>query len=176
MVWIGPLHLSWSFIMERYCQTLGHLVTSRVHPWKSLANNVIHRQQFKSVEYRFPNVALLAKLPPVVGRRLQRHAPDHAFVLNSPTSQHTVHGHLKTLFTGFFSTLVGRPLAVVREQLPDLVSSWAQLSFDDGRDLMNAAEVKVLGPVNRDATFIVVRCVPSSVSSPSVLTSSLLTV
>ncbi|KAK4690203.1 hypothetical protein P7C70_g9653, partial [Phenoliferia sp. Uapishka_3] len=53
MLAIGPLHLVWSFCMERYCQTLGNLVTSKLHPWTSLFYNVIRAEQLKACKSRY---------------------------------------------------------------------------------------------------------------------------
>ncbi|GAA5931369.1 uncharacterized protein JCM15063_001447 [Sporobolomyces koalae] len=54
--WLGPLHLSWSFVVERYCQHAEKFVTSKFSPYASLALSVLRLEQMKSVKRRYPAV------------------------------------------------------------------------------------------------------------------------
>ncbi|GAA5918779.1 hypothetical protein JCM5296_005483 [Sporobolomyces johnsonii] len=52
--WLGPLHLSWSFVMECYCQVAGWLVRSILFPYANMANQIVHCLQLIAVAAHYP--------------------------------------------------------------------------------------------------------------------------
>ncbi|KAK4699900.1 hypothetical protein P7C70_g6352, partial [Phenoliferia sp. Uapishka_3] len=146
MTWCGPLHLYWSFIMERYCQMLGNLVTSKLHPYKSLSNNLETQQRLKSISNRFAAVRTALQLPPKKPKYtfLER----EFFKLASPHTTLRLAGSLRSNLIGYFSAARCAPGLVpsasqrktTEKHLPTHASSWAQIQFDDNRDHIDAAD------------------------------------
>ncbi|GAA5943238.1 uncharacterized protein JCM15063_005303 [Sporobolomyces koalae] len=54
--WLGPFHLSRSFLVERYRQHARSLVKTKRFPYASLAQSVLRIEQMKSVKWRYPQV------------------------------------------------------------------------------------------------------------------------
>lgn len=175
MLWSGPLHLYWAFIMERYCQFIGNLVSSKLHPYKSLSNNLEMVERLKIIRYRFPAVRAALALPPK--------KPKYTFLLRnlfklaSPTTSLRLNGALRLNLISYFSALRradGKAATAAQRKwtdlhLPSTVTSWAQILFDEGRDHVDA----VLGNSSalrlhyrRDASWLIVSAFPCA-PSPS---------
>ncbi|KAK4700088.1 hypothetical protein P7C70_g6164, partial [Phenoliferia sp. Uapishka_3] len=160
---VGPLHLLWSFCMERYCQTLGNLVTSKLHPWTSLFYNVIRAEQLKACKSRYSDFRQATSAPPSSTIRATLVQSDPDFTLFSPNQDVIPSPSDRTqLLVYLVGVFDHNPPPEgytwkfwITQRLPTKLVSWAQLSLDG--DLVNAALARELSTKawGRECDFVV---------------------
>ncbi|GAA5976237.1 hypothetical protein JCM11641_001090 [Rhodosporidiobolus odoratus] len=165
----GPLHLSWSFVMERYCQAAGNLVTNRTFPYANLALSMLCLLQVASIHARYPSTRVTSSASRHVSRTTTLNPPSPPdqpgkpapplYFFRSPSrplifdSRH----HLSALLRAHLMLPDGAPLPAVTE--------WAQLLADEERERVDTRSMQSQETRARDCSWIIVRNFSSSHAS-----------
>ncbi|GAA6036393.1 hypothetical protein JCM8097_001699 [Rhodosporidiobolus ruineniae] len=154
--WQGPLHLVWSFVMERYCQHAGNLVTNRTLPYVNLALSMLRHAQVANIEARYPQTRLPPRSP-VNADALTAAPPPRldadnvlqpsAFELVEPRRDFPLQRR------DLLASRIRQHLQLPPGHLLPPIHEWAKFFTDDRRDKVEADTMRAKGGNRRDASW-----------------------
>ncbi|KIL55189.1 hypothetical protein M378DRAFT_53490, partial [Amanita muscaria Koide BX008] len=141
---MGPVWAYWAFPMERYCGTLGPIIKSRRHPYKSIDHYVTACAQLTQTKLLY-NV-----------QELSFKRPNSSYVLTSPKRTSVLKPALWEKFTAAVATRFTMGAKDIRNFFPKPleVVEYGRLRRLGGGDTIQARELVALSADGRDMSFV----------------------
>ncbi|GAA5918134.1 hypothetical protein JCM5296_005910 [Sporobolomyces johnsonii] len=154
-LFLGPPPMTWCFVEERYCHALGRLISSRLHPYRSLQNGILAQYRLRVATLGRPELRTILN-PPPPPPRYRPHITD-TFHLKGPSKPITLSSHQRQNLAGHLALRLNKARSTILKRCPTTATAWAQVAFDQGRDVVESAGLQVGSRATlyrRDATHL----------------------
>ncbi|KAI0682508.1 hypothetical protein BC835DRAFT_1298874 [Cytidiella melzeri] len=124
---LGPMSVTWTFYLERYCGFLKRELQSRSQPWRN-------------IDIRLQHFARLSQLQVLYDLKDLKLLLDPQSILQCPKQVVPASDTLRMLIARYLHSMVPKPRQQIAAQLSDQVVTWAGVRVQDGGDRIRCAE------------------------------------
>ncbi|KAF8595661.1 hypothetical protein BDV93DRAFT_574581 [Ceratobasidium sp. AG-I] len=158
----GPVWVSWSFSIERYCREITFCTLSKVVPYSTINRHVLHVAQISAISSKYPAVRkalLFGKSDgPVMTSCMEHVYPGYeSTILRFPClRQFPISSRVRKRLAAFFYT--NNPYRTFREWkefMPERCERWGKIRIDGGDNICSASARNPLSAYGkRDCSFV----------------------